>query len=196
MKVESVTACNRSNCQTLGLWDTGTQEKRLFEKQIRRSLLLWDSGTEQKEKAMKVELVPACDRSNCQIIGLLDTGTQEKMLCQKQIRRSLLLWDTGTDQKDKTMKVALVPACNRSNCWTTGLLDTGTQEKRLCQKQSSQSMFLWDTGTDQKEKTMKVVLVPACDRSKCQTKGWQDTGTDQKDKAMKLVLVPACNISN
>ena len=100
-------------------------------------------------------------------MGLLDTGTQEKRLFIKKISLILLLWDSGTEQNNKTMKVVLVPACNRSNCWTMGLLDTGWQEKRLCQKQISHSMFLWDTGTDQKEKTMKVELVTACNRSKC-----------------------------
>ena len=118
-----------------------------------------------RDRAMKVVLVPACNRSNCWTIGLLDTGWQEKRLCQKQISQSMFLWDTGTDQKEKTMKVVLVPACNISNCWTTRLLDTGWQEKRLCQKQIRQSLFLWDTGTDQKEKAMKLVLVPACNRS-------------------------------
>ena len=47
----------------MGLFDTGTQEKRLLIK-ISLILLLWDSGTEQKDKAMKVELVPAYNRSN------------------------------------------------------------------------------------------------------------------------------------
>ena len=80
----------------------------------------------------------------------------------------LLLWDSGTEQKEKAMKVEeLVTACNRSKCWTMGLWDPGTQEKRLFEKQIRQSLLLWDSGTEQKEKAMKVVIAPACNRSKC-----------------------------
>ena len=142
MKVVLVPACNMSNCQTMVLLDTETHQKGLCYKQISLSLLLWDSGTERKEKAMNVVSEPACNRSNCWTMGLLDTGWQEKRLCQKHISQSMFLWDTGTDQKQKTMKVVLVPACNRSNCWTMGLLENGTQEKGLCQETLRQTLSL------------------------------------------------------
>ena len=47
-----------------------------------------------------------------------------------------MLWDTGTDQKEKAMKVALVPA-NRSNYGTVGHWDT--RKKFVSQNKSARA---------------------------------------------------------